>query len=268
MLDLANITNSIGSVIANYAPKVAGAIIVLIIGMWIIGRLGALADKGMQRRDMDVSLRSFLRSIVSIGLKVILIVSVAGMLSIQTSSFVAILGAAGLAVGLALQGSLANFAGGVLTLIFKPFKIGDLIEAQGQTGVVKDIQIFNTILLTADNKTVILANGALSNGTIVNYSKEGNIRVGINLSVSPKNDFQKVRETIMPVLTAHPKVLRTPAPSVNFSGFGDSAVNIAVLPYTTVEDYWSVYFEIQEGIKKAFEANGIIAPVIARNIIQ
>nr|MBK9652996.1 mechanosensitive ion channel [Bacteroidota bacterium] len=268
MDNLTTLTGSIFKTVTDYAPKVAGAIIALVIGLWIIGRLAKIADSGMRKREMDISLRSFLRSLISIGLKVLLFISVAGMMGLQTSSFVAILGAAGLAVGLALQGSLANFAGGVLMLIFKPFKIGDLIESQGQTGVVKDIQIFNTILLTPDNKTVILANGAVSNATIVNYTREGNIRVNINLSVSPVNDFQKVREAIMPVLTNHPKVLKTPAPSVNFSGFGDSQVMVAVQPYSTADDYWTVFFEVQEQIKKAFEANKIVAPIIARNIIQ
>lgn len=268
MDNLTTLTGSIFKIVTEYAPKVAGAIIALLIGLWIIGRLAKIADAGMRKREMDISLRSFLSSLISIGLKVLLFISVAGMMGLQTSSFVAILGAAGLAVGLALQGSLANFAGGVLMLIFKPFKIGDLIESQGQTGVVKDIQIFNTILLTPDNKTVILANGAVSNATIVNYTREGNIRVNINLSVSPVNDFQKVREAIMPVLTNHPKVLKTPAPSVNFSGFGDSQVMVAVQPYSTADDYWTVFFEVQEQIKKAFEANKIVAPIIARNIIQ
>lgn len=266
-----NLTTLIGSItgfIKNYTPIAVGALVVLFIGLWIISHLAKIADSGMQKRNMDVSLRSFLRSLISIGLKVLLFISVAGMLGIQTSSFVAILGAAGLAVGLALQGSLGNFAGGVLILIFKPFKIGDLIEAQGQTGVVKDIQIFNTILLTADNKTVILANGALSNGTIVNYTREGSIRVNITLSVAPSNDFEKVRQAIMPVLLNHPKVLKTPAPSVNLSGFGDSQVMVAVQPYSTADDYWTVFFEVQEQIKNAFEANKIMAPVISRVITQ
>ena len=179
-------------IVVEYAPKVIMAILVLFVGLWLIKRIAKLADKAMVRRDLEISLRTFLKSLISIGLKIILIVTVAGMMGIGTASFVTILGAAGLAVGLALQGSLSNFAGGVLVLIFKPFKVGDVIEAQGQTGEVKEIQIFNTILLTIDHKTVILPNGPLSNGTIVNITRFGSIRIDISITVSSKNNIDKV----------------------------------------------------------------------------
>src|SRR5574343_1101363 len=183
--------------LAQYTPVVISALLVLLIGLWVIKRIAIFSQKAFERRDLDVSLRTFLRSLISIGLKIILIVTVAGMLGIGTASFVTILGAAGLAVGLALQGSLSNFAGGVLILIFKPYKVGDTIEAQGQTGEVKEIQIFNTLVLTADHKTVILPNGALSNGTIVNYTRHGNIRVDIPVSVSSENDIMKVQAILL-----------------------------------------------------------------------
>src|SRR4051812_20556651 len=170
--------------VIDYTPNVISALAVLILGMWLINRIARLAEKAMQKRHMEVSLCTFLKSLISIGLKIILIVTVAGMLGIGTASFVTILGAAGLAVGLALQGSLSNFAGGVLILIFKPFRVGDSIEAQGQTGEVREIQIFNTILLTGENRTVILPNGPLSNGTIVNNTRHGNIRLELNVAVS------------------------------------------------------------------------------------
>ncbi|HQQ95182.1 MAG TPA: mechanosensitive ion channel, partial [Bacteroidia bacterium] len=161
------------SEILAFAPRLVMAAVILLLGLWLIRRIARLATKAMEKRDLDVSLRGFLRSLISIGLKIVLIVTVAGMIGIGTTSFVTILGAAGLAVGLALQGSLSNFAGGVLILIFKPFKVGDTIEASGQSGEVTEIQIFNTILLTADHRTVILPNGPLSNGTIVNISRQG-----------------------------------------------------------------------------------------------
>jgi small conductance mechanosensitive channel len=181
--------------IMTYGAQVLGAIVVFIIGLYITNWLARVFSRMMTRRHFDVSLQSFLSSMVGVGLKVLLLITVAGMLGIQTTSFVAIIGAMGLAVGLALQGSLANFAGGMLILVFKPFKVGDLIESQGQAGVVQEIQIFNTILLTADLKTIILANGAVSNGTIINYSKHGSLRVDITIAVAPSNDIQKVKKS-------------------------------------------------------------------------
>src|SRR5215831_4323879 len=171
-----------------HGPGIIGAILVLIIGLYLANWIGRLVSRALSRRNIDVSLQSFLGSMVTIGLKVLVLITVAGMLGIQTTSFVAVIGALGLAVGLALQGSLANFAGGVLLLVFKPFKVGDLIESNGQTGHVQAIQIFNTILLSPENKTIILANGAVSNNTIVNYSKLGNLRVDIVMAVAPDSD--------------------------------------------------------------------------------
>ena len=246
--------------VEHYAPMVIGALVVFVVGLWVTNWVTNLASKAMMRRNLDISLQSFLTSLLSVCLKVLLLITVAGMLGIQTTSFVAILGAAGLAVGLALQGSLSNFAGGVLTLVFKPFKVGDLIEAQGQTGVVQEIQIFNTILLTPENKTVILPNGAVSNGTIINYSRHGNLRVDMMIAVAPDNDIAKVRTVIMEVFAANEKVLKEPAPSANILKMADGMVTIAVRPYATPDDYWDVFFGIQEQIKTAFEKNGISSP--------
>src|SRR4051812_26620068 len=174
----------------HYAPQVVLAILVFVIGLWVINWFTRAVNSAMMRKGHDPSLQSFLSSLISVALKVLLLVTVAGMLGIQTTSFVAVLGAAGLAVGLALQGSLANFAGGVLILVFKPFKVGDLIESTGQTGTVQEIQIFNTILLTADNKTAILPNGAVSNGTIVNLSRHGNLRIDITVAVASDTSIE------------------------------------------------------------------------------
>lgn len=251
-----------------YAPKVVGALLVLFIGLWIINWLTRFTSRALMSRGLDISLQSFLSSLLNIGLKILLLVTVAGMLGLQTTSFVAILGAAGLAVGLALQGSLSNFAGGVLTLVFKPYKVGDLIEAQGQTGHVKEIQIFNTILLTPENKTVILPNGAVSNGTIINYSHHGDLRVDITIAVSPDNDIAKVRQVLQEVYDANELVLKTPAASTNVLRMADGMVTLAVRPYTTPERYWDVFFGVQEQIKIAFEKNGITAPVPHRVIIN
>lgn len=254
--------------VMTYGIKIAGAIIVFMIGLYVVNWITKVITRGMRKRNFDISLQSFLGSMISVGLKVLLLITVAGMLGIQTTSFVAVIGAMGLAVGLALQGSLANFAGGVLILVFKPFKVGDLIESQGQTGVVHEVQIFNTILLTPENKTVILANGAVSNGTIINYSKQGTLRVDITMAVSPDNDYQKVKRTAEEALQANPLVLKDPAPSVNIQKIGDGMVTLAIRPFASVANYWDVYFGLQEQLKVAFEQNGISAPVPARLIIN
>ena len=252
----------------HYGPKIGAALVVFIFGSWLIGMLTRLISKTMVSRGFDISLQSFLSSLISVSLKVLLLVTVAGMIGIQTTSFVAILGAAGLAVGLALQGSLANFAGGVLTLVFKPFVAGDLIEAQGQTGHVLEIQIFNTILLTPENKTVIIPNGAISNGTIVNYSRHGNLRVDIAMALEPATNIAHAREIILGVLDRNQKVLKTPVPSVHVLKIGDGMVTLAIRPYATVANYWEVFFGVQEELKIAFEQNGIKGPVPHQVVIH
>jgi small conductance mechanosensitive channel len=254
--------------IINFGPKLVSALLIFIIGLTVINWASRIASKSMKKRNMDASLQSFLASMVSVGLKVLLLITVAGMLGIETTSFVAIIGALGLAVGLALQGSLANFAGGVLILVFKPFKTGDLIESSGQTGVVREIQIFNTILLTPENKTVILANGAVSNNTIINYSKHGNLRVDITMSVAPDTNIKKAKDIVMEVLKNNDKVLVDPAPSVNVIKVGDGMVTLAIRPFTNQENYWDTFFGVQEQIKNAFDLNGIAGPTPTRVIIN
>lgn len=254
--------------IATYGTKVLGAIIVFVVGLYATNWIARMISRAMSMRNFDVSLRTFLGSMISVGLKVLLLITVAGMLGIQTTSFIAVIGAMGLAVGLALQGSLANFAGGVLMLMFKPFKVGDLVETQGQTGEVQEIQIFNTILLTPDNRTIILANGAVSNGTIINYSKHGTLRVDITLAVSPENDIQKVKKVVEEVMLAHNKVLKDPKPTVNIQKMGDGMVTLTVRPFASSGDYWDVYYELHESLKLAFEKNNISQPDPARLIIH
>ncbi len=268
MESLDNYREVITTWVMTYGITIAGAIIVFIIGLYVANWITKMITKGMRRRNFDVSLQSFLGSMISVGLKVLLLVTVAGMLGIQTTSFVAVIGAMGLAVGLALQGSLANFAGGVLILVFKPFKVGDLIESQGQTGVVHEIQIFNTILLTPENKTVILANGAVSNGTIVNYSRQGTLRVDISMAVAPDNDIQKVKRVAEALMAANPLVLKDPAPSVNIIRIGDGMVTLTIRPFALATNYWDVYFGLHEQLKEAFDKNAIAAPVPARVIIN
>jgi len=251
-----------------FGPKVLGALAVFIIGIYVTNLIGRLVSKALHRRGIDVSLQSFLSSLISGGLKVLLLISVAGMLGIQTTSFVAVVGALGLAVGLALQGSLANFAGGVLILVFKPFKIGDLIESGGQTGNVLEIQIFNTILLTADNKTVILANGGVSNGTIVNYTKHGNLRVDITMALAPDGNVEQAKQVAIETMLANKFVLKTPAPSVNVLKVGDGMVTLAIRPYTSPDTYWDAFFSVQEEIRMAFDKNKIAGPTPTHIVIN
>ena len=246
--------------IVTYGLKIVTAIIVLIIGLWIIKRVVKISDRLMEKREISVSLRGFLKALMSILLKVMLIISIAGMAGIQTTSFIAVLGAAGLAVGLALQGTLANFAGGVMILLFKPFKIGDIIETQGHKGSVKEIHIFVTVLLTGENKTIIIPNAAVSNGSIVNYTTEGVIRVDMNFGISYDSNIKDAKNVLMKVVNNHPKVLSEPAPFIGVSELGDSAVNLVVRPYSTPQDYWDVYFTIYEEGKIALDKAGIVIP--------
>lgn len=243
-----------------YTPKILLALVVLLIGLKIISWIGKLMNKGMAKRGTDETLRPFLISLVSWGLKAMLLISVIQMIGVATTSFVAVLGAAGLAVGFALQGTLANFAGGALILLFKPYKVGDLIESQGKLGVVKEIQIFTTVLLNPQNKTIILPNGAVSNGDITNYTKEGKLRVDITIGISYESNMKKAKDVLMAVLNADEKVLKDPAPFVGVSELADSSVNLAVRPWAGVADYWDVYFGITEKCKNALDENGITIP--------
>lgn len=244
----------------EYAPRVLGAAITLIVGFWIAKRLSRLVHKGLEKRQTDGALSTFLSDLVNVLTKAMVIISAAGLLGLQTTSFVAILGAAGLAVGLALQGSLGNFAGGVLILLFKPFRVGDLIEAQGHFGKVKAINIFVTTMENPQSKTIILPNGPLSNGDITNFSTIGHLRVDLSIGISYNADIQKAREVIMGVMRQDPKVLEDPAPSVNVAELGDSSVNLAVRPYATPADYWDVYFGTTEKVKIALDEAGIEIP--------
>ena len=260
-MDLENIdTEKWLQLALDYGLKILGAILIWIIGSWIIKKILKTTKKLMYKRDYDESLQKFLLNLLGWILKIILIVVLLGTIGVETTSFAAILAAAGLAIGLALQGSLGNFAGGVLLMIFKPIKIGDLIEAQGEIGVVKEIEIFTTKLTGLSNKEIIIPNGSLSNGNIINYTTEGTRRVDLVIGVGYDSDIKKTKEVLMNVLTSHPKVLKEPAPSVNVMELADSSINFAVRPWSTADDYWAVYFGITENIKEALDAAGIEIP--------
>jgi len=244
----------------EYGLKILAAFAIWIIGSWIIKRINKLVERAMNKSDYEESLKRFIHNLITWSLRILLIVVILSKLGVETTSFAAILAAAGLAIGMALQGSLANFAGGVLIMIFKPFKIGDLIEAQGELGVVKEIEIFTTKLITLDNKEVILPNGILSNGTIVNYSSEKLRRVDLIMGVSYDADMKETKEVLMKVLRDNPKVVNDPAPQVEVFELADSSVNFVVRPWCKNEDYWDVYFSTVEGCKRALDTAGIEIP--------
>lgn len=239
--------------IVNYMPKVAGAILVWIVGNWIINRITRIFAKAMEVRELDISLRGFLKSLIAVTLKVLLLFSIAGMLGLETTSFVTILGAAGLAVGLALQGSLSNFAGGVLILIFKPFKVGDTIDAQGKIGKVQEIQIFNTIMLTTDNKAVIVPNGPLSNGTIVNVSREGTLVFDIKIDIDSKTDYDHVRALIMKILETDERISN---PRIVLSKIGKN-MTISIEGITVADAQIDVVNDLNHRIKTVLHSNEI-----------
>jgi small conductance mechanosensitive channel len=252
--------------IMTYGPKLLLAIVVLLIGLWIVKFVVKAFRKAMEKGGMDVSLQSFLASLANILLKALLFISVASMVGIATTSFVAILGAAGLAIGLALQGSLANFAGGVLILLFKPFKVGDFINAQDHAGTVDSIKVFFTVLKTPDNKTIIIPNGALSNSSIVNFSTESRRRVDMTFGISYADDIQKAKAILNRLVAADTRILKEPEPAVVLSELADSSVNFAVRTWCEAADYWKIYFDMHEKVKLEFDKEGISIPFPQQDI--
>ena len=248
------------SAILHGAVKIAIALAVFFIGKWIINRIYHFISKAFIRRNVELSLRTFLLSLIRIILMLILIVIVIGILGINTSSFLAIFASAGLAIGMALSGTLQNFAGGVMILLFKPYKVGDFIEAQGYSGTVKEIQIFNTILNTPDNKTIIIPNGGLSTGSLNNYSKEGRRRVDWKIGIAYGDDFDTARKAILELLAADKRVFDEPAPFVALSSLADSAIEITVRVWTASENYWGVFFDFNEQVYKQFDKYGLHFP--------
>lgn len=243
-----------------YGIKILGAIVVLLIGLWVIKAIMKGIRKGFDKKEMDPSLKPFLLSMISVLLKIMLGISVLTMLGIEMTSFIAILGAAGLAVGLALSGTLQNFAGGVMILIFKPFKVGDFIDAQGYTGTVSQIQIFITVLLTPDNKTVIIPNGPLSTGALVNFSAQKNRRVNWTFGIAYGDDYDKASEWLLELLKADERVLKDPAPFVALGALADSSVNITTRAWVDASDYWGVYFDMHKKFYKGAAAKGLNIP--------
>ncbi len=252
--------------VVDFGPRLILAAITLIVGLKAIKLLIKLIKKAFEKGHLDITLRPFLIGITNWGLKILLFVSVASMLGIETTSFVAVLGAASLAIGLALQGTLANLAGGVLCLLFKPYEVGDFINAQGEAGAVKEIQIFTTVLISLDNKTIIIPNGSIMNGNITNYSREGKVRVDIAIGISYASNIKLAKEVLLSVLENNLKVLSYPPPFVGVLELADSSIKLAVRPYCLPSDYWEVYFEVQEACKLALDEVKIKIPFPQRDV--
>ncbi|WP_299456487.1 mechanosensitive ion channel domain-containing protein [uncultured Microscilla sp.] len=260
IINIDKIVDVIATQVVTYGPKVLLAIITFFVGRWIIKKLIKLAANAMAQSSLEESLRSFLKSLINVGLNALLIVSVASMVGIETTSFVAILGAAGLAVGLALQGSLSNFAGGVLILVFKPFKVGDLIETQGHFGEVHKILIFYTVITTLDGKSVILPNSNVTNGAMINHSDNGKIRVEVVAGVAYDADLKKAKQVLEEMLGKEELVMKDPVPSVSVLALADSSVNLTIRPWCKPEDYWTVFFNVTENAKLTLDQHDIEIP--------
>ncbi len=263
-----NLVTKIQDMAISFAPKVLGAIIVYFVGSFIIRKLTNVLQNIMSRKNYDKSLQGFLVSLVKVMLNIMLILSLASMIGIDITSFAALLAGAGLAIGAALNGSLGNLAGGVMILIFKPFKVGDLIEAQGTVGTVLEQGVFATTVLTPDNKTTIIPNGPLSTGIITNYTTHGNLRVDLAMAIALDQDIDAARKVATEAMLSHPKVLKTPSPEVSVLKIADGMCSLAVRPYTVQADYWDVYFGVQELVKKAWDKAGIAGPTPTRIIIN
>lgn len=260
MENLSSYLDQAKGLIVSYGASLVLAILVLIIGLWVIKRVVKSIKKTLDRSEIDPSLKPFLGSLVSFLLKTMLVISVATMVGVEMTSFIAVLGAMGLAVGLALQGSLSNFAGGVLILILKPFKVGDFIEANGVMGVVREIQVFHTYITTGQNQEVIIPNGNLSNSAVTNYSFHDTRRMDMAFGIGYDDDIDKARSLLENIITSDSRILKDPAHAIFVSELADSSVNFTVRAWATNADFWDVHNSLSETVKKRFDSEGISIP--------
>ena len=244
----------------DFGAQVLLALITLIIGFWIAGKLGRALARRLEKQDVDPTVVPFFSKIISVGLKVLVLISVAGIFGIQTTSFIAVIGAAAFAIGLALQGTLGHFASGILLLIFKPFKVGDSVSLQGIMGSVKEVGIFQTVIHTFDNQKVYIPNGVITSGTITNISTTGELRTDWTFGIGYGDDIDKARSIMRNILENHEAVIKDRPIDVFVSELADSSVNFKVRCWTKTEDKWPVYFYMIEEVKKAFDKEGVNIP--------
>jgi len=255
-----------GDLVVAYGGTVLLAILFLVVGLWVIKRIVKVAGKTMKKRDVDESLQPFLKSLIGALLKVMLVISVVSMLGVEMTSFIAVLGAAGLAVGLALQGSLSNFAGGVLILLLKPFKVGDFIDTGSHSGTVREIQIFYTYLTTPTNQEIIVPNGDLSNNAVKNFSFHETRRIDFTFGIGYDDNIDQAKEILMELITSEDKVMKDPAPMVFIENLNDSSVDFRVRAWSANSDYWDIVNSMSEKVKKSFDNAGVSIPFPQRDI--
>ncbi|GAB5417962.1 MAG: mechanosensitive ion channel [Crocinitomicaceae bacterium] len=251
---------TISDLLVDIGIRLGTALLILVIGFWLARQLSKGFKKVLERRETDASLTTFLVSLTSIGMKVLVIISVITQLGVEMTSFVALLGAAGLAIGMAFSGTLSNFAGGVIILLLKPFKVGDYVETQGEEGIVREVQIFNTVLTTLDNKVIILANGAVANDTIVNYTKAKKRRVDWSYGIAYGDDLKVAKELLHKFIKEDDRILQNEENFVALGELGDSSVNITCRAWVNVEDYWAVFFDMNERVYTEFGGAGLSIP--------
>lgn len=245
----------------EYGTNLVIAIAVLIIGMIIVKKVSKIVSKTLLKKDFDPSLRGFLISMVSISLKILVVLTALSQLGLEMTSFIALIGAAGLAIGMAFSGTLGNFAGGIMILIFKPYKVGDYLGAQGEEGIVKEIQIFNTILLSVDNKTIIIPNGAMANGNMTNFTKEETRRVDFTVGIAYGDSYDKAKSVLERFMKEDPDIIQdNPGNFIGLQTLADSSVNIRMRVWCKTADYWNIYFRINEKIYKEFGEEGLNIP--------
>jgi small conductance mechanosensitive channel len=265
-MELNTILPKLQELITLYGLKVIAAVVIFIVGRWVAKGLKRLMVRALTKGKVDETLVSFLGHLTYFTLLAFVIIAALNQLGIQTTSFIAILGAAGLAVGLALQGSLANFAAGVLMIIFRPFRVGDYVEGGGTAGIVEEIQIFTTKLRTPDNKSIIIPNAKITGDNIVNYSAKDSRRMDMIVGVSYDDDYDQVKEVLQDILAKDGRILEEPPPTIAILEFGDNSVNFAFRPWVKTAEYWDVYFALTEAIKKRFDEEGITIPYPQRDV--
>lgn len=265
-MEVSSLLDKVWELVTIYGIKVLAAIVILVVGRWVAKAISNLIRRMMKKGDVDQTIRRFVSNMAYIVLMVFVVLAALSQLGIQTTSFIAILGAAGLAIGLALQGSLSNFAAGFLMIIFRPIRVGDYIEGAGTAGTVEEIAIFTTTLVTPDNKTVIIPNASLTGDNIVNYTLKGTRRVDMVMGIGYDDDIDKAKQIMADVIAEDDRILKDPAPQIALVELADSSVNFVVRPWAKASDYWGVYMDATEKIKKAFDANGISIPYPQRDV--
>lgn len=246
--------------LTDWGLKLLMAVAILVIGLFIVKKATKIIGKVLEKKDFDDSLRLFLMSLLSTTLKILVVITALSQLGLEMTSFVALLGAAGLAIGMAFSGTLSNLAGGVMILIFRPYKVGDFLEAQGEIGIVKEIGIFNTILLTLDNKTIIVPNGPMANGNMTNYTMQTQRRVDFTVGIAYGDDYDVAKSTLISFVNEDDKILKSPEAFIGLAELADSSVNITLRVWCKTEDYWDVFFKMNERIYKEFGKVGLNIP--------